>query len=109
MIVPVNPNQGTCTKTCVNGGVCNIVNNQQVCWCQLGFSGANCEIQGQNFSLEIRIRNMCCKLGIQNRCYAGLCQAGTCYEQTIGITTYAYCQCTPGYLGIQCNQCLYID
>ncbi len=43
----VNPgNQLTCSRTCVNGGVCNIVNGQQVCWCQLGFNGPNCEIQG---------------------------------------------------------------
>ena len=38
--------QTYCTRTCVNGGVCNVVNGQQVCWCSLGFSGANCEIQG---------------------------------------------------------------
>lgn len=42
----VTTNPGVCTKLCVNGGVCNIVNGQQVCWCQLGYSGANCEIQG---------------------------------------------------------------
>ena len=48
-IAPVTPIQVRCTKTCVNGGVCNIVNNQQVCWCQLGYDGANCEIQGQDF------------------------------------------------------------
>jgi len=35
-----------CTKQCVNGGVCNIVNGQQVCYCQLGFSGDYCEVQG---------------------------------------------------------------
>jgi hypothetical protein len=36
-----------CTLPCVNGGVCNIINGQQqVCLCPLGFSGANCEIQG---------------------------------------------------------------
>ena len=46
------------------------------------------------------------KLGIANRCYTGLCQAGTCFEQTVGATTYAHCQCTPGYRGITCNQCL---
>ncbi|CAF1071285.1 unnamed protein product [Adineta steineri] len=84
----INPT--ICTKTCVNGGVCNIVNGQQVCWCQLGFSGENCEIQG-----------------ITNRCYAGLCQTGTCYEQTVGITTYAFCRCQPGCRGIQCNQCYF--
>jgi hypothetical protein len=44
------------------------------------------------------------KLGIQNRCYAGLCQVGTCYEQTIGTATHAYCQCSPGYRGLTCNQ-----
>jgi hypothetical protein len=38
--------QLTCTLPCVNGGVCNIINGQQICSCQLGFSGANCEIQG---------------------------------------------------------------
>jgi hypothetical protein len=86
----VVPNQVACSKTCVNGGVCNIVNNQQVCWCQLGYSGDSCELQG-----------------IQTRCVTGLCQFGTCYEQTIGASTYAYCQCTPGYYGTTCNQCLY--
>lgn len=45
----ITPNQAACTKTCVNGGVCNIVNGQQVCWCQLGYSGTNCEIQGNNY------------------------------------------------------------
>ena len=53
LIAPVTPNQGVCTKNCVNGGVCNIVNNQQVCWCQLGFSGANCEIQGRTWFVLI--------------------------------------------------------
>ena len=43
----VNPLQAACTKTCVNGGVCNVVNGQQVCWCQSGFSGDHCEIQGR--------------------------------------------------------------
>ncbi|CAF1046582.1 unnamed protein product [Rotaria sp. Silwood1] len=82
-----NINQARCTKLCVNGGVCNIVSGQEVCWCQLGFTGPNCEVQG-----------------IRNRCYAGLCQSGTCYEQETGATTYAYCQCTPGWRGITCNQ-----
>jgi len=86
----VTPSQGTCTKMCANGGVCNVVNGQEVCWCQLGFSGSNCEVQG-----------------IVGRCYQGLCLAGSCYEQTIGASTYAYCQCTPGYTGITCNQCSY--
>jgi len=40
------PGQAFCNRTCVNGGVCNIVNNQQVCWCTLGFSGSYCELQG---------------------------------------------------------------
>ncbi|CAF2997008.1 unnamed protein product [Rotaria sp. Silwood2] len=82
--------QPRCTKLCVNGGVCNVVNGQEVCWCQLGFSGVHCEIQG-----------------IQNRCYPGLCQAGICYEQAIGSSNYAYCQCTPGWTGITCNQCYF--
>ncbi|CAF1169693.1 unnamed protein product [Rotaria sordida] len=82
-----NTYQAACSKVCVNGGVCNVVSGQHVCWCQLGYSGPHCEVQG-----------------IQNRCYAGLCQAGTCYEQVIGASTYAYCQCTPGYRGITCNQ-----
>ncbi|UJR13808.1 hypothetical protein I4U23_000819 [Adineta vaga] len=86
----VNPFQAACAKTCVNSGVCNVVNGQQVCWCQLGFSGEHCEIQG-----------------MATRCYAGLCQSGTCYEQTIGASTYAYCHCTPGYRGVNCNQCYF--
>lgn len=56
--------------------------------------------------LEDRRSKGVSSLGIANRCYSGLCQVGTCYEQTIGATIYAYCQCTPGYRGIQCNQCL---
>ncbi|CAF3306559.1 unnamed protein product [Rotaria socialis] len=83
-------NQAICSKRCVNGGVCNIVNGQEVCWCQLGFSGAYCEIQG-----------------ILGRCSPGLCQVGTCVEQTIGSSTHAYCQCAPGYRGITCNQCYF--
>jgi hypothetical protein len=38
--------QAVCNRTCLNNGVCNIVNNQQVCWCTLGFSGSYCELQG---------------------------------------------------------------
>ncbi len=101
---PINPTG--CSRPCVNGGVCNIVNGQEVCWCQLGFSGANCEVQGQLFSI-LFLALFFTKLGIQTRCAAGVCQFGTCYEQTIGISTYAYCQCTPGYTGTTCNQCLY--
>lgn len=41
------PTSGTCTRTCVNGGVCNIVNGTQVCWCLLGYSGSFCELKGQ--------------------------------------------------------------
>ncbi len=59
---------------------------------------------GLFISIKIEFSN---HLGIQNRCYAGLCQVGTCYEQTNGISTYAYCQCASGYQGITCNQCLY--
>lgn len=40
------------------------------------------------------------------RCAPGVCQAGTCVEQTIGASTHAYCQCIPGYRGINCNECL---
>jgi hypothetical protein len=38
--------QTVCNRTCLNNGVCNIVNNQQVCWCPLGYAGAFCELQG---------------------------------------------------------------
>ena len=42
----ITPTSVTCNRLCVNGGVCNIVNGQSVCWCPLGYSGSNCEIQG---------------------------------------------------------------
>jgi hypothetical protein len=38
--------QTVCNRTCLNNGVCNIVNNQQVCWCTLGYAGSYCELQG---------------------------------------------------------------
>jgi hypothetical protein len=44
-------------------------------------------------------------LGIATRCYAGLCQAGVCVDQTIGASVYAYCHCNPGYTGTTCEQC----
>ncbi len=47
------------------------------------------------------------KLGLQARCAAGLCQAGTCYEQTVGASIRAYCQCMAGYTGATCNQRIY--
>ncbi|CAF0728861.1 unnamed protein product [Adineta ricciae] len=86
----VSPNQGACNRTCINGGVCNVVNGQQVCWCTLGFSGSFCELQG-----------------ISARCATGVCQAGTCVEQTIGASLFAYCHCNPGWTGQTCNQCYF--
>ncbi len=44
---------------------------------------------------------------IQTRCSTGLCQAGTCYEQAVGASIRAYCQCMPGYAGVTCNQRIY--
>ncbi|CAF0995113.1 unnamed protein product [Adineta steineri] len=76
----------TCNRACVNGGVCNIVSNQQVCWCTLGYSGSFCEIQG-----------------IATRCATGLCQSGTCVEQSVGTSLFAYCHCNPGWSGPTCS------
>lgn len=36
-----------------------------------------------------------------------MCQAGTCVEQTIGASQFAYCHCNPGWTGQTCNQCMY--
>jgi hypothetical protein len=47
-------------------------------------------------------------LGIAARCATGVCQVGTCVEQTIGTSIYAYCYCTPGWTGVTCNQCSYL-
>lgn len=58
--------------------------------------------------IHLIIYSQISSLAVQNRCNAGVCLAGTCYEQTIGASTYAYCQCTPGYRGVNCNQCLYL-
>ena len=83
-------NQFSCNRTCVNGGVCNIVNGSEVCWCTLGFSGSFCELQGTS-----------------GRCASVVCQSGTCFENTIGASTYAYCQCNPGWTGARCEQCYF--
>ncbi|CAF3420099.1 unnamed protein product [Rotaria socialis] len=81
------PGAASCSRTCFNGGVCNIVNGAEVCWCTLGFSGSFCELQGT-----------------VGRCVLGLCQYGTCVENTIGTAVHAYCHCNPGWTGMKCNQ-----
>jgi hypothetical protein len=58
-------------------------------------------------SLLIRKISFFTKLGIQTRCSTGLCQVGTCYEQAVGASIRAYCQCMPGYAGVTCNQRIY--
>jgi len=45
--------------------------------------------------------------GIAARCTTGLCLSGTCIEQTIGASQFAYCYCNPGWTGTNCNQSLY--
>ncbi len=40
-----------CNRICLNGGVCNLVNNQEFCVCPIGFSGLNCEVQGSLLSI----------------------------------------------------------
>ncbi len=47
-------------------------------------------------------------LGTPARCANGVCQAGTCFEQTIGSTIFAYCNCNPGWAGRSCELCLYL-
>ncbi|CAF3703948.1 unnamed protein product [Rotaria sordida] len=86
----ISVNQASCNRTCLNGGVCNIVNGTQVCWCGLGYTGSSCELQGT-----------------ATRCATGVCQAGACVEQTLGATVYAYCYCNPGWTGARCDQCYF--
>ena len=46
--------------------------------------------------------------GTPARCANAICQGGTCFEQTIGTTIYAYCNCRPGFTGRSCELCSYL-
>jgi hypothetical protein len=72
------------TNPCLNGGICSVNTlGLQVCQCQPGFTGTNC-----NFSTTCA----------NNPCLNG----ATCVDQSASGGTY-YCQCQANFYGRNCD------
>ena len=102
------PGQAFCNRTCLNGGVCNIVNGSEVCYCPSGYLGSFCEIQGELKSVKEAFLRKMFLSGTATSCATGFCQVGVCVERTIGTSLYAFCYCNPGWTGASCDQCSYL-
>uniref|UniRef100_UPI00358E2685 protein jagged-1b-like n=1 Tax=Myxine glutinosa TaxID=7769 RepID=UPI00358E2685 len=72
----------TCTKTCQNGGTCEVQEENPQCICPLGFRGLHCEVH-------------------EHYCPTTLCQnGGRCLDTT---TAGQACHCLPGFEGMFCE------
>ncbi|CAL1537092.1 unnamed protein product [Lymnaea stagnalis] len=76
-----------CTSYCQNGGVCRIIQGQPHCFCPLLYDGVRCENQKPEMDWCSHI----CKNG------------GQCIKERFG---YIRCNCTSGFTGQRCEQCV---
>lgn len=97
---------------CLNAGVPAIRSvtgpNECVCLCKLGTSGEYCELNGRMIMEILFISNECrsfsFSLGTSGTCGANSClNGGSCRENRIGTTVYAYCECAAGFKGPRCE------
>ncbi|CAF3897013.1 unnamed protein product [Adineta steineri] len=80
---------------CQSSGICSVRqiksggrNYQAKCLCRAGFDGDFCERQS-----------------VLGSCTSTFClNGGICREREIGNSRYKYCQCRPGWNGLQCDK-----
>ncbi len=103
----INKFKGSCDLQCLNGGVCQLVNNNPQCNCPCPYSGTICQNSKLNF---LKINFML--FGIQifffffsidnNPCNSSPCLNGGGCNLNPASCTYS-CNCPAGFTGPSCS------